>query len=870
MIRSVRPDGTIETGGVFVPVIRRRVIDRIASAALQRIVLIVAPAGYGKSVAMRQYLEVIDAPWVRFDVLPENAALLGFLRGLADALGEVAPDARATLAGAYEKNAASQTPGIDLALWMHSHLKSFRGVIAIDDLHIAQHDRDVTQFLASLIERTKGRIQWVIASRATLGLPIGTWLAYGESDLAIDEHDLKFTVEEAKDAARSFRLGVRDEELYELLHLTDGWPTAMSFALRSSTRSIDLRSISSMTRDMIYRYLAEQVYNGLAEEERNFIETAALVPEFDVSFMAAAGYDQAASMIEQLRARVAFVHEKDPGVFRLHDLFGDFVRYQFRLRGEASVRQRSEAVARVLESQGRIDLALRLYADAGAAERLHELLVSRGIDLISRGHADDIDVALRALPEQESARPEVNALRGLLEIGRGSLKNGEHLLRSSVSQIGDTRLRAELQLRLAIYQSNNGLDPQDLLRCIIDDEAVDKTVRLEARAYLAYVHAFRGREAAAVPLAAEVEAELANVTDQDVVARLLLRLGNVKFVLRQCEEGKAYLVRAAEIAGKRGQWGTAARANQTLVNLVLFHENDTASSLWYAQQASASATRAGDYMEMQRALLMMLTLETRRGNSDRVVQIEQQIVELSRNDNSVGSYLLSSQAHRAAWAERFSDAHRMFGSIRGRQHFAADRAFVYAAYALCLSLDRQKSADAVEEALKELDRAKDSATVVWAIGGFFVVLAELVSGRTTSARQLIGRFASDSHEVVRCARAAASELIAFCRNGSHELDEFERHVEAIVGFGFGGYARYFRSAVSAISSADVSETAVRLTPSELRILQFLARGMTPKEIAIDMDRSVLTVQTHVQNVIKKLGGHGRAEAIATARRAGLL
>ncbi|HEY5348746.1 MAG TPA: AAA family ATPase, partial [Candidatus Lustribacter sp.] len=166
-------------------------IDRIASAAMQRVVLIVAPAGYGKSVALAQFLDTLAEPYLRYDVLPENAGLLGFLRGLADAVAEAAPDARGTLAGAYEQNAGAPSPGTDLALWMHSHLRTYRGVIAIDDLQVAQSDREVTRFLTSLIERTKGRVQWVIASRATTGLPIGTWLAYGESDLAVDEHDLK-------------------------------------------------------------------------------------------------------------------------------------------------------------------------------------------------------------------------------------------------------------------------------------------------------------------------------------------------------------------------------------------------------------------------------------------------------------------------------------------------------------------------------------------------------------------------------------------------------------------------------------------------------------------------------------------------------
>ena len=262
MIRPVRQDGTIDTGGVFVPILRPRVLERIGSAAMQRVVLLIAPAGYGKSVALQQYLEAANIAYVRYDVRPEHAGLLGFLRGLADALEGVAPEARSTLAGAYERNAGSASPGADLALWMDAHLQSFRGLIAIDDLHLAQEDREVTRCLSALIERTKGRVQWILASRSTLGLPIGTWLAYGESDLAIDEHDLQFSIDEAKDAARSFRQSVREDELQELLALTGGWATAMSFALRSSTRSVDLRSVATSTREMTYRYLAEQVYRA--------------------------------------------------------------------------------------------------------------------------------------------------------------------------------------------------------------------------------------------------------------------------------------------------------------------------------------------------------------------------------------------------------------------------------------------------------------------------------------------------------------------------------------------------------------------------------------------------------------------------------
>jgi len=153
MIRPVAADGRIDTGGAFTPILRPRVVERIFSAAMQRIVLIIAPAGYGKSLALR--LDAVEDPQVRYDVRAEHANLLGFVRGFADTLLEIAPDARKTVSGAYEKSRSSKTPGADLAMWMHAHIKTYTGILAIDDLHVTENDPEISTFLVSLIERTK-------------------------------------------------------------------------------------------------------------------------------------------------------------------------------------------------------------------------------------------------------------------------------------------------------------------------------------------------------------------------------------------------------------------------------------------------------------------------------------------------------------------------------------------------------------------------------------------------------------------------------------------------------------------------------------------------------------------------------------------
>lgn len=875
MIRPVRSDGKIETGGVFAPIVRRRVLERIRAAAMQRIVLIVAPAGYGKSVALGQYLATTSDPLVRFEVLSDHSTLLGFLRGFATALGEVAPDARTTLPGAYEKNADSGNPGTDLALWMHSHIKSFRGIIAVDDLHIAQEDREVTRFLSGIIERTKGRVQWILASRSTAGLPIGTWLAYGESDLAIDEHDLKFSVDEAKEAARAFRLGVRDEELSDLLTLTDGWATAMCFALRSSTRSIDLRSISSMTRDMIYRYLAEQVYAEFDDDERRFIEAGSLLPSIDTDTMVAAGFDNASAVIEELRQRVAFVHESQPGVYRLHDLFREFIQYQLALKGRQSADRLRVSLGAVMEARGQMDGALNLYLEAQAVAEITNVLLSRGTALIAQGHGDVVKRALDAVPaEIHSREAALSGLCGIIDIAAGRYDSGERSLARAIRLEADADARSEHILRMAMFMVNVGRDPDELLIALLESDAAE-AAKLEARAMLAVRSVRSGRDEAADAYIAAVEDALAEVDDAALLARLLQRIGLARMERRHPSGAKQHLTRSAELASSIGLWSLASRAYQGLSTLALLAENDLTLVSWYSQQAAAAATKAGDYFDLQISLLQMLNVETKRGNAERTLQIERQLGELRPNDELRAPYVLESQAHRRAWNGEFEEAARLFSSIKDRLSLVPDRIFVRSVSALCLALaDRSKAAASLVG--QTMDLVLESAEQAEVYGSqmeaavLFCAVAEAVGGRHVAAQRLLKRARLSESVAMACMREGVVAISGMAKDPTFAVDDFYGQVESLRSFGYGGYAKYLIQAFEWVESAHVPDVAVKLTPSELKVLRSLAMGHKPKEIAAEMGRSVLTIQTHIQNLIEKLGCHGRVEAVAVARKMGLM
>lgn len=67
---------------------------------------------------------------------------------------------------------------------------------------------------------------------------------------------------------------------------------------------------------------------------------------------------------------------------------------------------------------------------------------------------------------------------------------------------------------------------------------------------------------------------------------------------------------------------------------------------------------------------------------------------------------------------------------------------------------------------------------------------------------------------------------------------------------------------------DVGQRFDRLTPRELQILQLLADGKSPDDIATQLDVSRNTLRTHIQNVLMKLGVHSKLDAIVAAIRHG--
>lgn len=877
MVRTLHGEDRSEAG-VFTPIPRARLIERLAASASHPITLLLAPAGYGKSVIIRQYLATLSDTTVRFALRPGHASLLGFLRGLGEAIGDLAPHVGTTLAGAYERNTDSSDRGAQLAVWMHAHLESFDGVIAIDDLHLAEGDLEVARFISSLIERTKGKIRWILASRSTAGLPLGTWLAYRDTDLPIDEHELRFTFDEAREAANRLGLAIRDDELGELVALTEGWPAAMGFALRSSTRSSELRNISALTREMIYRLLAEQVYAGLDAEERGLLEVAVALPVIGIDVLERAGFDRALTIVERLRERTAFVHEESPGVYQCHDLFREFLRHQTALGGKRLQHEVHERAARALEESGDFEYAITSYVTAGLTGDVLRLLEKHGFDLLERARGDVVAHSIEVLDERtRRENAAILALQGILQSMAGKFSRAEPLLRRALSRAGNNRdLVARVSLRLASLMANQGRDVTDLLGAVGHDGEQHTSRRVEALSLIAGQRAVAGDHVTARRALAEVDALIDQIDSDAVRAKVLHHIGIAFHHLGMPGRAFDVLAQSTEIAGELHLYSIASRANAVLSNLALHEQDDVGLQLYYAEAAGVAAAKAGDAFAQQTALLQTLSARMRRGEVKESIEVEQRLATV-RKSELAAQYLALFRSLRLAWEARFAEAQRLAASYWAALPNEFDKVVCGSQYALFLAIngERELSGRVVRKIL--------ALSATETISGLFRVrsigiakalcaIAEAINHRNTGAERILRGVKTDGDEVLAVITKSAETLVARLRLGSDGgIYRIHESLARLTELGYADVAALL-AAVNRILSFGQFDTqeGSRLTATETDILRLLADGFIPKEIALRKDRSVYTVRVHIANAIAKLGCHGRAEAISIARRLKLI
>ncbi|HTX59873.1 MAG TPA: LuxR C-terminal-related transcriptional regulator [Verrucomicrobiae bacterium] len=859
------------------PLLRReRVLARLAAAQAHPVTLLIAPAGSGKTVALQQFLEGIDAPVVRFDVRPAHATLAGFARGLGEAFARVTPLATTALFEAVDALLRGEAPAAAIAQWIAERIASFDGIVAVDDLHFADGDARCAELVVETIALTKRRARWIVSSRSAAQLPVSSWLVYGDAAVPITEADLRLTADEARAAAAP--AGLEQSEVDRLLAQTGGWITAFGLALNALGRSSE-GSDPADAGELSYHYLAEQVFASLAPEERELLLFCSTLPEIDVEVAERAGFARARPIFDDIRRSLSFLSvapadaaQASPRRYRCHDLFRDFLERELERSGAERARAARMRAAQALADCGYHVAALRIYADLGATAPAVALLQEHGFGLHEEGHADTLRYVLDALPAGESAGdPVLLGLRGMQEGLDGRYDRAVEWYERAVARATDPALRAHLLARLSLATLNTGKNPIAMLEAVARDASLPVGLRGELLSLLAMTYGrFGVFDSLTTELLDEIE-RLATATDStNKRTSILHRMGIAAYLLGDGPRATQALSRAAELAISSGRYRLAAIVYANLSEHQWTNELDGNAARASIALATEAAASAGDTYIARYVIGRWLALEMFCGDAAVVRSLLDEYARLPGPPRPVDT--APPRAMLAAWEGRFDEACGLHDAIRDGLWNQDERIYEAAWSALCAAAtgDAERAARCVRDADEEARQRRSPRRYydcMREIARSFCAIAEALSGRIAAAERRLRAHGEIDWPVARAARTAALAIVGDAAHGVFSGVPAAQ-AQILRSHHHGGIVATIDAAIR--RRRDAAHAEVTLTPAEASVLRSLAQGASPKEVALAMGCTVHTVRWHIRRSIAKFGCSGRDQAVRAARARGLL
>jgi LuxR family maltose regulon positive regulatory protein len=391
------------------------------SAGLERkLTLISAPAGFGKTTLMSEWIAGRDWPvaWLSLDQGDDD--LVRFLTYLVAALQTVEASIGEDVSGVLQSPQLPPTESLltlllnDLAATcLGGDHKGHPYVLVLDDYHVI-HAPSVHESVAFLLDHMPPQLHLVILSREDPPLPLPR-LRVQREITHIRAQDLRFTVDEVTEFFRqTMGLQLTAADVAALESRTEGWIAGLQLAALTMQNLEDpgafIQAFSGDDRYVV-DYLVTEVLAQQPPHIHAFLLQTSILQRFTASLCDAVRSGSkspneepsAREILAQLEQANLFLTPLDHRRewYRYHHLFADLLRYQLRAQeGEASVLALHRRAALWYEQHSLIDDALSHYLTAQDTQAAACLVEANAMPAFRQGEVHLAQEWLESLPEE--------------------------------------------------------------------------------------------------------------------------------------------------------------------------------------------------------------------------------------------------------------------------------------------------------------------------------------------------------------------------------------------------------------------------------------------------------------------------------------
>jgi LuxR family maltose regulon positive regulatory protein len=868
---------------------RPRLIEALRQGSSNKLTLISAPAGYGKTTLLSEWIDLREMPfgWLSLDQGDNN--LDRFMAYLYASLSSIPIEVEDGIAEDF--GSVQDNPLEELLIPLINQISLTEGhfTLVLDDYYLI-HDAQVHEIVSYLLNHLPSQMHLVIATRTDPQLRLSQLRAQGEL-CEIRAEELRFTDQEAIHFLnQSMNLGLASDDIHTLTQKTEGWIAGLQLAALSLQGHQDKRAfISAFAGDDRYiaDYLLDEALKRQPSHIQNFLLQTSILERLCAPLCnAVTGRNDSQAILIELELANLFLVPLDSqrNWFRYHQLFADLLNNRLhQLQAQALPSYHKKASTWYQEND--------LYPDAlNHALAINDL--EQIIDLTAQMSVYNMDykesIALLAwlghLPEsvfRDNPRLLVTRTWALLNTGEYSS------VEANLAEIESMLLHTTISSELATILQGHIAAVKSSLAELLDDEYSVIQQAEQALGYLpanevklrsfvsirrANCIAWLGELDKAIPIYQQVGEASKLVGDGHLAIAALSEMsviqmftGKLRLGMKNIAEVNNYAEMLAQRDGRRlPAMGILYR------HLSYFNreQNKLSEAAYYAQEAVEICKKWGEKEALLFGYLALAKVQFSKGEFQNVAQSCNRFLKIAAQISPKAYEQLKSWKIYFELLQGKVDGARMWlgeSSFSPSDQFGYERRFEFQNLALYLTAIADYS-QALEVNHALLKVVMDAGDMILSMQHQFlqaVILEKMnKTGETMVVIEAALNLAADQgyvrtildlgEPVIGILYKAAQRDIQpeYCLHLIHEFEQASPSAVRVSG----------RS----------TELVEELSDREIEVLNLIAKGSTNQEIAQELILSLYTVKSHARNIYSKLGVKNRTEAVARARMLGLL
>jgi len=888
---------------------RPRLIQCLKAGIERKLVLVSAPAGFGKTTLLSDWAHQSNMPVTWFSIDSSDNNPLQFYSYVIASLQKVDKNMGKAALSMLQ---SPQPPPLESSLitLINSIAPDLHHMaLVLDDYHLVDSAK-IHESLAFLIDHLPAQMHIIMATRADPLLPLARLRARNQL-IEIRAAELSFTKEEIEEFFNGkLKLGLSSDEIGMLASRTEGWISGLQLAAHSlrerSDKSVFIKEFKGDNRHVV-DYLVEEVLNRQPAPIQNFLMQTSILSRLSAGLCEAITKQRnCQNLLDELERADLFIFPLDNGRnwFRYHQLFADLLRqrllgqfqgdkvkelhrnaYEWHLRNGYREEAMEHALAAedfdlvsdlleviaesVWDRDGLISLLRWLNAlpDKVFSSRLNLLII----------HARSLNMA----GKQEEAEAKLRVAELLLESLRGETVevptlNSKHPGRLNKSEI--LGRIATIRAFISAYKGDLAGIKHHARMAIISLNKRDLMWRSVAATTLGFAHGWSGdgdmmSARFAFSEAIAVSEQGGNTYFYLFAKSCLAHIDGLQGRLKQAEESYRQLLRFAEDEDLCLTGLTASIISS--LGLVLCEKNAIEEGTRLVREGLELAQRGYD----------MVTLASSRLNMARALfyrsDIDQALAQIQESENILSEYdippwITHAASALKAWmwlrrgqrndvlrwvAERELDCDTVLNSRRESEYLVLVRFLVVQGE--------------YEDARRWLDRLIPDAEAGMRVSS--MIQMRLIRAQIYYAQNILpdaleelglALYLGEPGNFVRTfvveGKPIAELLEKICDKDKSVQDEGQK------GFSH-SYAKkllsVFRTEAKSKKATCLDEP---LSERECEVLSLIAAGLSNNDIAQKLFLSLNTVRTHTKSINAKLDVHSRTQAVARAKELGLL